>query len=66
MAEAENVGMIDMFHPWLEFCLEKTSKLHNNDLHCESRTENRQNYLYFALDKLFKRMYYRKHKYANA
>ena len=25
IAAAEKVGIIDMFHPWLEFCLEKTS-----------------------------------------
>ena len=24
IAAAENVGVIDLFHPWLEFCLEKT------------------------------------------
>ncbi|MCQ2469432.1 MAG: beta-galactosidase, partial [Ruminococcus sp.] len=30
MAKAENVGIIDMFHPWLEFCLEKTKAVANN------------------------------------
>ena len=30
MAASENVGIIDMFHPWLEFCLEKTKTVANN------------------------------------
>ena len=30
MAKSENVGIIDMFHPWLEFCLEKTKTVSND------------------------------------
>lgn len=30
MAKSENVGIIDMFHPWLEFCLEKTKIVAND------------------------------------
>ena len=37
IARSENVGIIDLFHPWLEFCLENTrkcaSKYYHNNLH---------------------------------
>ena len=37
IAKSENVGIIDLFHPWLEFCLENTRKIasqyYHNNLH---------------------------------
>ncbi len=39
MAKAENVGTIDMFHPWLEFCLEKT-KIVANDYYYNNVSPN--------------------------
>lgn len=30
IAAAENVGIIDIFHPWLQFCLERTSRVARN------------------------------------
>ena len=39
MAMSENVGIIDMFHPWLEFCLEKTKAV-ANEYYCNNASPN--------------------------